>query len=145
MEERSQVLQDLNSFLLSKNAEGFSHYKCNFTLFKCDEEVFDVLGQLFVCDWHQRHEDLATLFQVCKTPIVAKYLYQAALSKYAYLDWNSNLPLQRKCIWALADIGTQEARSYLEKLSNLGNSMIASFATRRLDNWEKEQGRKGKI
>lgn len=47
-------------------------------------------------------------------------------------------------MWALADIGTEEARSYLQKLVAGADEIVAGFARKRLDNWEKEMGRKGR-
>ena len=139
---RNNVIGILTQILQNKDGEAFDDYAIDFSVFQDDDEVFSLLGQIFICDWHRSHEDLALLFQFCKNPVVTESLFKVAQSNFSYLAWNENLPLKRKCTWALADIGTPEAKKYLEALSLSENELTSSFANKRLDNWGEELHRK---
>jgi len=109
-----------------------------------DEEILKLLCEIFESDWHTGHEDLASSFQVIRNPIAAKSLFNVAFSDFEYCRWNEYYPLQRKCTWALADIGTVEAKEYLEKIKkNTKIRMIFFFAAKRLKYWDSELSRKG--
>ena len=110
-----------------------------------DNEILTLLCKIFESDWHTRHEDLALSFQYIKNPITAKSLYNVAFSSFEYCNWDDNYPLQRKCTWALADIGTDQAKTYLKEIAEKANKTISRFAKKRLDNWENEQLRKGQM
>jgi len=43
----------------------------------------------------------------------------------------------------LADIGTDKAKAYIEKMAVCGDPIIKDFAKKRLKNWEIELPRKG--
>ena len=97
--------------------------------------------ELFDQDWHQLHEDLALSFQRKKSPLPIDLLYKNAYREE--LDIFEYKPLARKCTWALADIGTPEAKAYLNKMANGSDPVVAAMAQKRLDNWERELPRKG--
>jgi hypothetical protein len=107
-----------------------------------DEEILLLLCEIFESDWHFRHEDIALGFQKIKNPITSKALFNIAFSSFEYNNWNINYPLQRKCTWALADIGNEEARLYLQEIEKKANKTVSDFAKKRLDNWDKELIRK---
>jgi hypothetical protein len=54
-------------------------------------------------------------------------------------------PTVRKCTWALADIGTEEAKSYLQELTKSKDTTLAGYAYKRLNSWEAEMHRKGRF
>ncbi len=111
--------------------------------YKRDEEILLLLCEIFEHDWHYRHEDIARSFQLIKNPITSKSLFNVAFSNYEYINWDDNYPLQRKCTWALADIGTEQAKKYLQEIEEKAHKTISHFATKRIENWQKEQVRKG--
>ena len=102
-----------------------------------------VLAELLLQPWHNRHEDIAKELQSLRDPATADALAEAAVNKLEYLAYDDSHPLARKCTWALADIGTPEARMHLERLAHNSDAEIAGYAQKRLDNWEREMGRKG--
>lgn len=110
-----------------------------------DEEILLLLCEMFESDWHTRHEDMALSFQYVKNPVTIKSLFKVAFSEFEYCNWDDNYPLQRKCTWALADIGTSEAKEYLEQIEQNANETIAAFASKRLKNWDSEFRRKGQM
>lgn len=109
-----------------------------------DSTLVPVLLTLLEQNFHHRHEDIISTLQELKDPRASQSLYKAALVTHDYLDYDEHFGLARKCTWALADIGTTEARSLLKQLATNENEYIAGYAQKRLDNWDKEQGRKGK-
>lgn len=92
---------------------------------------------------HQRHEDVVTALQVLKDSRAADALFGAALTQHEYLNYDENFGLARKCTWALADIGSPAALSYLKTLATNSNKIIAAYAQERLDCWDEEKQRKG--
>ncbi len=113
-------------------------YHCGLTI-----ELVPALLALLPETFHTRHEDIVRALQALKDPRAVNALYDAALVEHPYLDYDENFGLARRCTWALADIGTPEARLALEKLEKNPNAHIAGYARRRLASWEKELGRKG--
>ncbi|MFT6000840.1 MAG: hypothetical protein ACI81P_003305 [Neolewinella sp.] len=78
-------------------------------------ELISYDQRLFALNWHELQEELASEFQTKAHPATAKFIFEQVTS--------GNIPafehksFSRKCVWALADIGTEEAKSYLEALS----------------------------
>lgn len=93
--------------------------------------------------YHHCHEDIVSGLQRLKHAGACEALFNAALIRHEYLDYDENFGLARKCTWALADIGSPEAQGYLRNLAAGSNKMIAAYAQKRLDRWDEEQHRKG--
>ncbi len=110
--------------------------------------VFDIpvraalLGDLIAADWHEQHENLARLLQQAGDPSTVANLVVAAVARHPYLEFDDAFALARKCTWALADIGTVEARHALMRLTSNDNPTIAGYAQERLDRWAEELPRK---
>ena len=113
-------------------------FKSGFT-----SEYVPALMQLLGKSWHFRHEDVVSTLQHLKDPRAVDALYEEALTSYEYLNYDEFFGLARKCTWALADIGTPEAKAKLQMLAQVNNTMIAGYARKRLDHWEEEKPRKG--
>jgi hypothetical protein len=108
-----------------------------------DPRLVPVLCDLLSATWHECHEDIALTLQQIRDPRASRALGQAAILKFEYLDYDNSYAFARKCIWALADIGTDEAKQWLLELSKVEDPTIAGYATRRLDLWMEELDRKG--
>lgn len=105
-------------------------------------EILSFDQQLFSMNWHQLHEELASGFQKAAHPATAEFIFeQVASGDIPEFDYK---PCSRKCVWALADIGTAEAKAYLEELSQSKNEHVSGFAQRRLSRWALEIPRKGR-
>jgi hypothetical protein len=120
--------------------KAWDFFELDFTHFSEDEQVMMAMD-LFEQNWHKLHENLASWFQQKRNPLAIDLLYKTAFRPD--LDIFDYKPLARKCAWALADIGTNEAKEYLQKMSKSGDKIIESFAQKRLDSWTKELSRKG--
>jgi|ERR1041384_60671 hypothetical protein len=104
-----------------------------------------LLARLLLQPWHRKHEDIASALQQLRVPATADALAEAALVKHDYLAYNDSHALARKCTWALADIGSPQARCHLETLARVDDAEIAGYAQKRLDSWDSELGRKGAV
>jgi len=117
------------------------YHQYNDSLTELDE--IELEKWLFGLDWHTTHDNIASGFQTRSHPSTAKFLYQKIQSnKIPEFDYK---PVSRKCVWALADIGTIEAKEYIVKLSTCEDSIIKDYANKRLENWNNELGRKGRM
>ena len=93
-------------------------------------------------DWHLRQEDVVGALQELRSPDAVAVLERCTFSIHKHLAYDEFFGLARKCTWALADIGTPDAREALTRISNCDNPIIAGYAKKRLDNWEQELKRK---
>jgi len=107
------------------------------------KEFTPALVRLLEATWHYKHEDIVLILQELKDARAVDALYRTALIDYEYLNHDEFFGLARKCTWALADIGTEEAKTKLELLAGSDNENIRGYAKKRLDNWIKELHRKG--
>lgn len=109
-------------------------------------ELVPTLCELVVEDWHEQHEDVVLVLQELRDARATEPLFRAATMRFDHLDrWNNLREFQRKCAWALADIGSNDARAYLGELSRLDDEKLAGYAQRRVDRWDDELGRKGPV
>lgn len=146
MHQRETDLKEIKRLLNEKDSTGVYQKAFSFVgTYLRDEEILLLLCQIFESDWHESHEDMARSFQNASNPVTAVSLFKVALTEFEYLSWNDNYPLQRKCTWALADIGTLEAKDFLEQIKEAANDTIAEFAEKRLINWDAEFRRKGQM
>lgn len=95
---------------------------------------------LFRGEWHRLHDWIASSFQERRHPTTAKFIYdQITNSKIPEFDYK---PVTRRLTWALADIGTEEAKEYLLDLANSKDPLLKAFAKKRVTGWGKESTRK---
>lgn len=144
--DKSYIPQALDEALLTKDKD---EVECAILLgdeFGFSEECGPVLCKLLMEDWHIEHEDIVSVFQFkLKDPGAVDNLYRTAFARFPYLDYDEFFGLARKCTWALADIGTPEAQVKLQELARCENGIIAGYAQERLDHWQDELSRKGKV
>jgi hypothetical protein len=144
MNQRDTDLIEIQRIIFEKDGNAVEEKAYSFIQkYPKDDEIILLLCEIFESDWHTRQEDLASSFQHIKNPITALSLFRMSFKLMEYDTWNDTYPMQRKCVWALADIGTQEAKNYLKEIELKANKTISSFATKRLQNWEVELSRKG--
>jgi hypothetical protein len=101
-------------------------------------DVVPTLIDLLRSTRHERHEDVARWLQQLRDPRAIEALYATALSRHEYLEYDNSHALARECTWALADVGTVEAKQRLRSLARSDDPEIAGYAQRRLDSWTEE-------
>lgn len=127
-EERNA--KDLRCALIVGGAFGFTSGHTN------------ILCNLLAADWHYCHEEIVGALQDLRDPAAVDALERTVQTHYDYLNYDELSGLARKCTWALADIGSAEARQALSRLAASDDSLVASYARKRLENWQKELDRK---
>lgn len=129
----SWVIQALDDACRARSA---SDAECAMLLgfyFKAfDHNFVDILCELIVADWHRQHENIAMVMQKLRDPRCVEPLYQTALARFPYLAYDDAHALAVKCLWALSDTNTEEARHKLELLTKSEIAIIRENAERLL-------------
>lgn len=63
-----------------------------------------MLNELLLATWHEQHENIAFILEGKKSPDSVNALYNTALIKFDYLNYDDTYELARKCIKALSAI-----------------------------------------
>lgn len=143
MDESIIVLSALRDAIGSHDADGVEENLNKAFSAGLTADYVPILIELLELPWHKRHEDVVLALHEQKPPNAVQALRRAAMITYDYLDYDEFFGLARKCTWALADIGTIEAKSALLEIAKTENENIAGYARKRLYNWEQERHRKG--
>ena len=134
------LFEQFDSMLKSKDPQKvYEFYQLDFS--ECTEdEILQMEMKLFEENWHTLHDELASNFQIKRNPAVVELLCKAILEEtIPELDYK---PVSRKCTWALADIGTQEAFDCLKAIAQSKDETLAEYAQKRIRLWEDEMDRK---
>lgn len=140
----SKKYRKLQEAIRAKNPDKFEDALDMCFSIENDDGLCELLIEALQGDWHFRHEDVALEIQSLRCKGAVPALEERAKNNPEYLSWDENYALARKCTWALADIGTADAKHALERLSNSDVSVIRDFAQKRLDQWSLEIDRKSK-
>lgn len=147
LDPEMKVLEEFRSFYQYPNQkknpqDAWRFYDLNKSkLTELDE--LEQMKIMFRMNWHELHDSLASDFQHRRHPSTAKFLFEMVNgSKIPEFDYK---PVSRKCVWALADIGTEESKSYLSLLNRSEDTIVADYAKRRLERWDIEKPRKGRF
>lgn len=92
----------------------------------------NVLCLLLTNKYHFHHEDIAMLLKGVKSPETVDSLYYAAELQYDYLNYDDTYQFARKCIKALAAIGSENAYEKLRLLTNSRIPEIGAYARKEL-------------
>ena len=126
------VREELGQALNQKSADDVGCAMLLAFLFGFSRSWAPLLGTLLCEDWHHSHEDIASVLQDIRDSSTVDALYETALKRHPYLDYDDAFVLAVKCIWALHDIGTTAAQEKLVLLSQSKNIVISGSADTRL-------------
>lgn len=144
MSEAGTIKAELLEAIDARDADALEHAVSAAFEVGLPSDLVDILADALLMPWHRRHQDLALALQTLRDPSSVAALFAAANAQYDYLGYDESFGLARKCTWALADVGTSEAKERLRDLSRSTNTVIAAYAKKRLDRWEHELPRKGR-
>src|SRR5512141_2888766 len=139
----SLIRLKLTGAILARDGDAFDDGVVEAFRANLPQELADVFLEALGMSWHRKHEDLVAALQQWRAPAAVEALFAAATARFDYLEYDEFFGLSRKCTWALADIGTPEAKTRLEDLARHENPRIAGYARKRLDQWDQEMARKG--
>lgn len=103
--------------------------------FEDSEDYLPLLHRLLVEKWHYRHEMVLNSIRYYKSPSSIEFIAKAVnLSEIDYLvnhdtDYASFI---RKCMWAIADIKTDESIDLLKSYLGDVNPVISQYADEQL-------------
>ena len=132
----SELKQSFQETVCNEDGEMLEYLV--YSLFLCESAInlsnySDVLNKLIVSTWHEQHENIAMLLQKNRDEFSVNYLYEEINLKLAYLEWDDNYAFGVKCIWALGEIGTKEAKEKLKILAESKNKIIKDNAINQLN------------
>lgn len=93
-----------------------------------DSTYVPILCQIGVQDWHDLHEDVASMLQELADSRSVEALFVMANSKHHYLEYDEAYALAVKCCWALAAIGNKSAYEKLKVLARDRRSSVGRAA-----------------
>ena len=96
--------------------------------FGFSESCVPLLNALLTEDWHKSHEEIVLKLQQLRDPSSVEPLYQAALLRLDYMDYDDSCVIASNCCWALGDINTAEADEKLRELMKQEDPIIAEYA-----------------
>lgn len=143
--QKKKITELLKNAIANKNIDDLE--KAIMAGFQTKENSDDYVGiliELLSADWHLCHENIVLQLQQLKDPRAIKILQKTVERKFKYLEYDDSFGLGRKCSWALADIGTEEAKEALRKIAASSNEKISGYAKKRLNRWHQEYKRKGR-
>ena len=94
------------------------------------------LSQLLLEDSHELHEDIVLELGLIGDPCAIDAIARAVRVPFGYLiAWDNLHEFQRKCAYALARIGTPEARTALESLAAEADPFLKEYGEEGLQHW----------
>jgi hypothetical protein len=108
-----------------------SIFHMGFTQDLFDGSTVPVLCQYLTETWHRQHEDIARLLQGLKDP---RSIQPLADAMHIHCDYwiDGGDAFIRKCAYAIADIGTPEAKAKLQLLAKDSNAIVKKYALHHL-------------
>ncbi len=133
--------QDIEETKLSRDAEMLELQMLPLYIFETQidfSELVSILNDLLIEDWHEQHENIVTLLEDILSPSSVPFLKSAIEKKYNYLNWDTNKSFERKCIWTLGKIGTDQAYLVLKECSKM-ISPLSEYANEQLYLWKTDR------
>jgi len=100
--------------------------------FGMSADYFDILVKLSEAEWHIRHEDVVTALSELRDSRTVEALYQAALRRHPYLDYDDCRALAVKAIWGLGNLGEAAADEKLRVLAKSDDAILRYEAEKQL-------------
>lgn len=138
IEELSEIFKDMGGwidedFVLKKRntLEALLYIPSWFNL----QSDFVKYYNLFLIEkWHHNHEDIIAILTSIKSETSIPYINAAIKMHFKYLDLSDTnyASFIRKCMWALADINTEESIELLKIYLESENPVIKQYADEQL-------------
>lgn len=123
------VMELLHDAIFTKNELELELLLMLLYHFDCVNHYCILLSQLLIQPWHHRHDEIAGALEFEDDERLIEIWHQAALYRCDNLDYESDYcEFNRKCLFALARIGTQDAIKCMKDISHADNPIIANHA-----------------
>ncbi|MFZ2991214.1 HEAT repeat domain-containing protein [Ideonella sp.] len=94
------------------------------------------LSKLLLDDSHEFHEDIVFELGLIGDRCAISAIAQAVQIPFEHVvNWNNLHEFQRKCAYALANIGTPESRSVLEALASQSDPYLQKYGREGPEHW----------
>jgi len=94
------------------------------------------LSRLLLEESHELHEEIVFELGLIGDPCAIDAIARAVRIPFGYLiAWDNLHEFQRKCAYALARIGTPEARTALESLASEADPFLKEYGEEGLQHW----------
>ena len=104
--------------------------------FRCVNHYCVTLAPLLIQPWHHLHDRVACVLEFESDERIIEFLYQGSMYRCDNLEYESDYcEFNRKCLFALAKIGTQEAIKSIKNVSKVENPIIANHALKILEQY----------
>lgn len=88
-----------------------------------------MLAKLLIQPWHHLHDRIAGILEFNASENIIEYLYKGALYSCDNLEYESDYcEFNRKCLYALAKIGTNESVNHIKEVLKNGNDIVSNYA-----------------
>lgn len=124
------LYDELKNALVVKDSDSVEFLLVFGSVFGFPQSCAGVLCCLLVQDWHFSHENIARVLKALKYSGAVDYLFEAATADYSYIA--SEYALGVKCIYALYELGTDDAKEKLRILTKVDNPEMSELAGRLL-------------
>jgi len=95
-----------------------------------------LLMKLLLEEGHDQHEDIVFELGLIGAPEAVPEIVKAANTPFqALVLWGNVQEFQRKCAYALARIGTDEARVALQEMANSSDADLREYGQEGLQHW----------
>jgi hypothetical protein len=127
------ILESLNKAYEERDPQDLEYTLLLCFVFNLFNKTYvDILCKVLPEKWHYKHEDIVLILQKLKSPKSIDALYKTSLERFDYLNYDDSYALARKCIHALGDINTPDAREKLKFLSQSQIPIIKEKAEKQL-------------
>lgn len=107
------------------------------------KESAALLAQLLLEDWHDSHEDIVFQLGLIGDPCAIAAIAKAIVIPFHHLvEWDNLHEFQRKCVYALARIGTAESLTTLEIIAQHPDPQLQTYGKEGLQKWPLKQKNK---
>jgi hypothetical protein len=129
---RGQLLTLLTRATRERDATGVDWALKLCIRFGVSSAFRDVLIEVLRAEWHTEQEDAVDILAGFREAAVVPVLFEVAQRRYPNRGWDDGRALERKCMFALRDMGRKDAVERLIDLTSSSDPFIVKEATARL-------------
>lgn len=129
MVDEDLVKKLLNEAILNENEQELDLILMLLEHFNIINHFNVMLAKLLIQPWHHFHDRIAGILEFNASENIIEYLYKGALYSCDNLEYESDYcEFNRKCLYALAKIGTKESINYIKEVLKNGNDIVSNYA-----------------
>ena len=131
---KEEANEDLVKTLLTDSISNKNEKELDLLLmliehFNIAENFNLMLAELLVQPWHHFHDRIAGALEFHTSVEIIDYLYKGAFYSCDNLEYESDYRgFNRKCLYALAKIGTNEAKEYIKQIADGDDAILSGYA-----------------